>query len=207
MNGDDAALLWRVIRMAELEELHADLIAGDLRAASKIVEYALPKMLRLVKRLVPKLHDGHEDACLEALLDYLQKPADFVSERANLLTYLVNQARSRARTAVRAQTRRQTYEHAVAVDRDITVGDRTAGEDFALDRIHLQHLLEEHGSAICADPDDGELFLLMAAGERFYPAYLEVLGLDDTVENRAEVERRRERIRGRLRRLHPQLQS
>ena len=60
--------------MPKLEDLHADLIAGDLRAASKIVEMALPTMIRLVERFVPKLHDGHEDACLVTLLDYLQAP-------------------------------------------------------------------------------------------------------------------------------------
>jgi DNA-directed RNA polymerase specialized sigma24 family protein len=160
-----------------------------------------------VTRFVPKLHDDHEDACLEALLDYLQTPTAFVPGRAGLLTYLVNQARSRARTAVRAQTRRQSYENAFAVNRDITISDRTAGEDDVLDLIHLQHLIDEYGSAICPDPDDGEIFLLMAAGERFYPAYLELLGLEDTADHRAEVERRRERIRGRIRRLQPQLQS
>jgi DNA-directed RNA polymerase specialized sigma24 family protein len=193
--------------MSSLEELHSDLVAGDPRAASKIVEDALPKMVRLVTRLVPKLHDGHEDACLEAMLDYLQAPTAFVPGRASLLTYLVNQARSRARTAVRAQARRQSYENAFAINRDITVSDHTAGEDGVLDLIHLQHLIDEHGSTICTVPDDGEIFLLMAAGERFYPAYLEALDLEDTVNNRAEVERRRERIRGRIRRIQPQLQS
>jgi DNA-directed RNA polymerase specialized sigma24 family protein len=193
--------------MSSLEELHTDLVAGDLRAASKIVEVALPIMVRLVMRLVPKLHDGHEDACLEALLDYLQAPTTFVPERASLLTYLVNQARSRARTAMRAQTRRKSYEHTFVVNREITVRAQTQGEDDMLDLIHLKDLIDEHVSAICVDPDDGEIFLLMAAGERFYPAYLEVLGLEDTPDSRAEVERRRERIRGRIRRLQPHLQS
>src|SRR5438477_7815137 len=96
-----------VRRMSSLEELHTELIAGDLRAASRIVERALPAMVQLVRRLVQKLHDGHEDACLEALLDYLQAPTAFEPGRASLMTYLVNQARSRARTAVRTQTRRQ----------------------------------------------------------------------------------------------------
>jgi hypothetical protein len=193
--------------MSNLEELHADLIAGNLRAASQIVQIALPKMVRLVTRLVPKLQDGHEDACMEALLDYLEVPTVFASERSGLLTYLTNQARWRARTAVRAQNRRQSYEGAFAADRKTTVGDQTAGEDGVLDVICLQQLIDAHGSAICVDADDGEILLLMAAGERFYPAYLEVLGLEDTNDNRLEVERRRERIRGRIRRLQPQLQS
>ena len=193
--------------MSSLEELHADLVAGDLRAASKIVEQALPTMVQLVTRFAPKLHEGHEDACLEALLDYLQAPTSFVPGHASLLTYLVNQAHWLARTAVRAQTRRQHYEYAFAINRNVTVSDHTAGEDHVLDLIHVRHLIDEYGSAICTDPDDGEIFLLMAAGERFYPAYLEVLGLDDSADNRAEVERRRERIRGRIRRLQPQLQS
>lgn len=191
--------------MSSLEELHASLVAGDLRVASKIVETALPKMVRLITRFVPKLHDGHEDACLEALLDYLQAPTEYDPERASLLTYLVTRAHGRARTAVRSQMRRQSHEHAYATQREITMGGETAGESGALDRIELRHLIEEHGGVICPDEADGEIFLLMAAGERYFPAYLEVMNLEDTPENRAEVERRRERIRGRVRRLQPQL--
>ena len=192
--------------MPKLEDLHADLIAGDLRAASKIVEMALPTMIRLVERSVPKLHDGHEDACLVTLLDYLQAPTVYLPARAQLLTYLVTKALSHARTAVRAQNRRQFYEGRYASDREITINDQASGGNQALEQIDLQHLIEKHGDIICPDENDGEIFLLMAAGERFYPAYLEALDLDDTADNRAEVKRRRERIRGRLRRLQPQLQ-
>jgi hypothetical protein len=191
--------------MPSLEDLHADLVTGDLRVASKIVEAALPKMLRLITSLVPRLYDGHEDACLEALLDYLQAPTAYDPARAGLLTYLVTKAHSRARTAARGQRRRQFHEQSYVAERTITVADETAGENVALARIELRQLIDEHGSIICPDEDDGEIFLLMAAGERYFPAYLEVLNLDDTPDNRAAVERRRERIRGRVRRLQPQL--
>jgi len=40
--------------MASLEDLHAELVAGDLRAASKIVERALLTMLSLARQQVPK---------------------------------------------------------------------------------------------------------------------------------------------------------
>jgi len=80
--------------MSKLEDLHANLIAGDLRAASKLVEIALPAMVRLITRLVPKLHNGHEDACLETLLDYLEAPAAYDPARAGLLTYLITKAHS-----------------------------------------------------------------------------------------------------------------
>ena len=192
--------------MPSLEDLHADLLAGDLRAASKIVERALPKMLAVVRKLAPRLHDGHEEACMDTLLTYLEAPAAYTPGRATLLTYLVNAARWRALTSVRAQTRRQRYEQAYAENQRITLGDASPGEDQVLDAIDLHALLEAHGSSLFKDPDDGELFLLMAAGERHHLAYLEVLGLDDTTENRAEVDRRRERLRGRIRRLQLQPQ-
>jgi len=108
---------------------------------------------------------------------------------------------------VRAQSRRQSYESKYATERDLTVGGQMNGESEVLELIELRGLIEAHGDFICHNEDDGEIFLLMAAGERFHPAYLEVLNLDDTADNRAEVERRRERIRGRIRRLQPQLQS
>jgi hypothetical protein len=192
--------------MVSLEDLHADLVAGDLRAASKIVERALPAMLSLIQRVVPKLQDGHEEACMDALLSYLEAPTAFTPGRARLLTYLANDARWRARTAVRTEARRQHYEQSYARDQAILKGESSAGEEVALDAIELQKLLEGPAASIFKDPDDGEIFLLMAAGERHSSAYLEVLDLDDTAENRAEVERRRERLRGRVRRLQSQLQ-
>lgn len=102
----------------ELQILHTTLLGGDLRAASRIVERALPAMVRTVRTQVPKLHDGHEDACLQALLDYLQKPAAYDPERASLLSYLVGKATSGARTSVRAQNRRQQHEGQFAVISD-----------------------------------------------------------------------------------------
>jgi len=193
--------------MSSLEQLHAELVSGDLRAASKIVACALAPMIRLVSQLVPKLHHDHEDACLDALLDYLQVPAAYDPTRAKLLTYLTNKAVSKARTAVRTQTRRQSYEHRYAVTREVTVGDSGGGEQDLLEKLHLQELLDAHGDAICCDAGDGEILLLMAAGERHCEPYLEALDLEDTLANRADVDRRRDRIRGRLRRLQPQLQD
>jgi DNA-directed RNA polymerase specialized sigma24 family protein len=70
--------------METLEDLHGRFVDGDSRAASKIVEIALPQMVRIVTRLVPKLHDGHEDACHEALLDYLVAPKRYDPTRAGL---------------------------------------------------------------------------------------------------------------------------
>lgn len=185
----------------ELQILHTNLLGGDLRAASRIVERALPAMLRTVRAQVPMLHDGHEDACLHALLDYLQGPAAYDPGRASLLSYLVGKAASDARTSVRAQSRRRRHEGQFALAAEVTVGSETRGEEAALESIQVQELMATHGQTLCADPGDGDVLSLVTAGEKAMPAYLTALGLPDTDQGRREAALRRERIRGRLRRL------
>ena len=185
----------------ELQILHTNLLGGDLRAASRIVERVLPTMVRIVRTQVPKLHDGHEDACLEALLDYLQKPADYDPERASLLSYLVGKATFGAMTSVRAQGRRQQHEGQFALAAEVTVGFETRGEEAALEGVQVQEIMAAHGRTLCVDPKDEDVLSLITAGEKAMPAYLAALGLPDTDQGREEAALRRERIRGRLRRL------
>lgn len=190
-----------------LAELHARLISGDVRVASKIAEYALERMVWSVSAAVPRLHDRHdvEEACQEALLRYLTEPSQYDPTRSNLLTYLIRRARSFGMTAVRAEQRRTAREDDYAMARTVAFGDSADGGAF--DVVLLNELVTTHWSAICPTALDEEVFLLVAAGERRCAAYLEALGLPDTVDNRGVVERHRERVRGRIRRLRPALQS
>ena len=194
--------------MAEqtLADLHARLLSGDLRAASRIVEHALERMVRSVAAAVPKLHDRHdvEEACQDALLGYLADPTRYDPTRSNLLTYLIRRARSVAMTVARAERRRSWIEDDYALARTVTFGDGGDGGAFEVALLH--ELVTSHWAAICPTALDEEVFLLVAAGERRCVAYLEALGLPDTIDNRNAVERHRERVRGRIRRLQPALQ-
>ena len=191
--------------MLSLESLHADLLAGDLRVSSRIVELALPPMLRLVERQVPGLHGGsHEEACMDALFDYLRAPASYDAERAGLLTWLVVKARFRALTMVRGQTRRTSYEQAALDEQRLLAGDGD-GERDVLVALELGRVVEAHWRDLCQSPEEEEIFLLMAAGERHGSAYLEALDWPPTPENHARVAEIRERLRGRVRRLKPKL--
>lgn len=189
-----------------LIDLHQRLLDGDPLAATPLVEAVLAPMVRIVSKTVPQLYDPHavEEACLDTLLAYLEKPDVYDPSRSQLLTYLTNMARWRAMTAARKQDRRRAREkaHAKMVhDLGGATDPQHKAESDAVDALLVHQILQERGGDIAKDDGDADVFLLMAAGERFDEAYLEALNLEDTPDNRQEIGRRRERIRGRLRRI------
>lgn len=189
-----------------LPELHQRLLEGDALAASPLVEQVLTPMVRIVTKTVPKLYDPHavEEVCLDALLAYIENPASYDPSRSKLLTYLTNKARWRAMTKVRDQARlleRETeYAHTLNPLPD-ALDPAAKAEADVVDAVFAHQILRERGGDIAKDDGDVDIFLLIAAGERFDDAYLEALSLEDTPANRQEIGRRRERIRGRLRRI------
>lgn len=78
-------------------------------------------------------------------------------------------------------------------------------EERAFDVIEVKEVLNTHGEALFEEDGDLDVFLLVAAGAREVEHYLEALGLEDTAANRMNANSRRERIRGRLRRLRETL--
>lgn len=192
--------------MQSLESLHAELLAGDLRASSRIVELALPVMLRLIEKQVPELQaGGHEEACMDVLFGYLAAPANYQPQKSSLLTWLTMKARYGAKTMVRAQNRRIHYEQAAA-DVQLLETHEIGGEDDALTAIELDRVIAAHWRDICETAEEEEVFLLEAAGEHRTATYLEALGLLATPENHSRIAATRERLRGRVRRLKPRLE-
>lgn len=191
---------------ADLLQIHQRILAGDTLAAAPLVEAVLEPMVGVVKRTVPQLYDPHdvEAACLDALLEYLEAPSSYAPAKSALFTYLTNKARWRALTTVRSHARRRKTELAyieLHCEQSSIADPLPKVEGDILDALLVKQLIAKHGGDIVKDDGDEEIFLLMAAGERFADAYLEALGLESSSENHEEIERRRERIRGRLRRI------
>jgi DNA-directed RNA polymerase specialized sigma24 family protein len=191
-----------------LEAAHEQLLAGDAIAPSRIVRLVLPALCAFVESAVPAIldHQDVEEACLDVLLSYLANPEAFDSSKAKLFTWLAGNARWRALTKLRGVKRRDRRENIVIqrVQDEALVVDKSV-EERAFDVIEVKEVLSSHGKTLFEEDGDVDVFLLIAAGAREVEHYLEVLGLEDTAANRMNANSRRERIRGRLRRLRESL--
>jgi RNA polymerase sigma-70 factor, ECF subfamily len=196
------------VDQAEIEAEHVRLLAGEPSSPSRLVGLLLKPLISFVARAVPSVADPHEieESCLDTLLEYLRTPEVYDPAKARLFSWLAGKARWRALTRLRSIRRQagrdqklleRVRDEQVAVDKPI--------ETHVLDVIYVHEILESHADEIVEEEGDLDIFLLFAAGARDTADYLEVLGLDDTADNRMSAIARRERIRGRIRRLRERL--
>src|ERR1700741_1525358 len=115
----------------ELLALHGQLLAGDVRASSKIVELTIAPLVAIIMRDGHGLHDAQdvEQVCFDALFKYLAAPGDYDPQRAELMTYLAAIAKGKAKTLRRSQDRRGKYEGKYAADQDPTRDPLASVED------------------------------------------------------------------------------
>jgi DNA-directed RNA polymerase specialized sigma24 family protein len=192
----------------DLLMLHGQLLAGDRRAASKIVELTIAPLVAIVARDVAGLYDRQdvEQTCFDALLKYLANPGAYSPQRGALMTYLAAIAKGKARTLRRSQTRRTTHEGAYAARGNPEEGDPLAlvqNEDSMLRQIDWA----KFGDDLVKDPGDAVIVSLMKAGESALSVYAEALGLAADDDGLGEAGRRVERIRGRARRIEEKMDA
>jgi DNA-directed RNA polymerase specialized sigma24 family protein len=186
----------------ELLTLHGQLLAGDVRAGSKIVERTLAPLAAIVARDIAGLPDGQdvEQACFDALFDYMAAPDRYDPQRAGLLTYLVAVAKGKAMTVRRGNERRARRDSEYALreraDRE-SVEEAADEEEEALRRIDW----DRFGGELVKDPGDAEIIALIKVGAHTEAAVAEAVGLATDSEGLAAAGKRVERIRGRARRI------
>ncbi|AHE55601.1 RNA polymerase sigma factor [Sphingomonas sanxanigenens] len=189
----------------ELLTLHGQLLAGDLRAASKIVELVIAPLIAIVTRDVAGLHDRQdvEETCFDALFKYLDAPSGYNPQRAELTTYLAAIAKGKAKTLRRAQTRRTRHEGEYAAGDDANADAEAIDKDEGamLRRLEWSRIHERFGDKLIKGPGDAEVFSLMATGEDSLSVYAKALGLSVDENGLSEAGKRVERIRGRVRRI------
>lgn len=193
---------------AAIEAEHQRLVAGDPSSPARIVGFLLKPLTSFVERALPHLVDPHEieEACLDTLLEYLRNPAVYDPAQARLFTWLAGKSRWKALSRLRSIRRRDRREEVtVARVQDEQFADDKPIEAHVLDVLYVKEILGRHASEIVEEDGDLDIFLLMAAGSRDTADYLDALQMDDTPQNRMKVQARRERIRGRLRRLRERL--
>jgi DNA-directed RNA polymerase specialized sigma24 family protein len=195
----------------ELLILHGQLLAGDMRVASKIVELVIAPLVATVTREVAGLHDRQdaEEACFDALFKYLEAPGNYDPQRAKLMTYLTAIAKGKAQTLRRAQTRRTKHEGEYAECQKAKNNSQTVaeGETAILHRVEWSRIRDRFGDKLIKDVGDAEVLNLMETGEDSLAAYARALGLSLDDEGMSEAGKRVERIRGRLRRIGERIGS
>lgn len=188
-------------KQKELLMLHGQLLAGDSRAASKIVELVIAPLVAIVKRDIVGLHDHQdaEEACFDALFKYLAAPMDYNPQRAELTTYIAAIAKGKAMTLRRSQARRTKHEGEYVASDNSLVDPSAAvdGEDSMIQQIDW----ERFGDQLVKDPGDAVIVNLMKMGASSVPVVAQALGLAVDETGLEEAGRRLERIRGRARRI------
>lgn len=186
----------------KLLALHGQLLAGDPRAASQIVELVIAPLVAIVLRDVPGRQEDAEEACFDALFKYLASPIDYDPQRAELMTYLAAIAKGKAMTTRRAQARRRKNEGEFAAQGKEGEGtDLALNENAMLRQIDRSRILERFGHELIKDPGDERIFHFMTMGETSLPVFAEALGLPVDEAGLNEAGRRVERMRGRVRRI------
>jgi len=193
---------------ASVEAAHQRVVTGDPLARSQLVELVLPPLIAFVHRAVPGFADPQdvEECCLDALFEYLQNPASYDPTRARLFTWLAGKARFGALTRKRNLRRQQAFEKIVTARiQDERLANDKEVEGEVIDVIAVGEIVEKHLKEIVKEDGDLDIFLLIAAGARDTCDYLDALSMSDTPIHRRTVIARRERVRGRLRRLRERL--
>lgn len=185
----------------ELLTLHGQLLAGDIRAGSKIVELVIAQLVAIVERDIAGLHDKQdaEQACFDALFKYLAAPGDYDPDRAGLVTYLAAIAKGKAMTERRAQGRwsQRDAQWAASVE-GAANAPAPDDEDSMIAAIEWNHF----GGILVKDEGDEAIVALMKRGGASPAAVAKALGLPSNAKGQAEAGRRIERIRGRARRMN-----
>lgn len=190
----------------ELLTLHGQLLAGDVRAGSKIVELVIAQLVAIVERDIAGLHDKQdaEQACFDALFKYLAAPGDYNPDRAGLVTYLAAIAKGKAMTERRAQGRWSQRDAEWAAREDAASSPPAPeNEDSMIAAIDWSRF----GGALVKDEGDEAIVALMKLGAASPAAVAKALGLPQDAKGRAEAERRIERVRGRARRMNERTEA
>lgn len=188
-------------KQKELLTLHGQLLAGDTRAASKIVELVIASLVAIVKRDIAGLHDHQdvEEACFDALFKYLAAPTNYNPQLAELTTYLAAIAKGKAMTLRRSQARRTKHEGTYSAIENSSDDPLAAVNDE--DSMIRQIDWERFGDQLVKDPGDAVIVNLIKVGASSVPVVARALGLAPDESGLQEAGRRLERIRGRARRF------
>lgn len=191
----------------ELEDpsfsLHHRLTAGDLTASAEIAELYLPIVTDRLVRIFPHVDDAHllDTAVEDAILNYIEKPSQYNTEKLKLESYLVMSAKWDLINLLASQKTDSLVNLAEIVellDDDLEQGieliDSQDVEEIVSNRLSLTW---KKLQSFLPDLVDQEMTLAMMEGIRETEVYAEILGVGElsVEEQRQIVKRNKDRIK------------
>ncbi len=150
-----------------------------------------------------------DDAAVDAILNYAERPSQFDPAKSSLLGYLTLSARGDLLNALEAQKSRRTHEESLEnvdfadLGRKIeSMSNESAADDIAVDNLAARRLLSQLRAA--ADtPRDLAILQLMINGEKRTEIFAQALGLTELSlqARKNSVKRHKDRLKKRLQRL------
>lgn len=183
-------------------ELHQQLLLRVPTASVVAAErFLLPVRDRLSSSRYRRDAHIHEEAAIDAILSYIERPEQFDPAKGTLLAYLVMSARGDLRTKISRILGRATHEisaEPVELARyagNIQSKDHDAGKAEA-----MAELLERQAESAAHDDVEAAVLQLMLDGERSTSRFALVMGISglDAREQQRQVKRVKDRLAKRL---------
>ncbi len=194
----DLAEVWSV--------LHQRLLEGDLTVSAEIADTFLPRVTRRLERIFPQLDDARmvDNAAEDAILNYLQRPAQYKPEKLNLESYLVMSARWDLINSLKKE-RKEKEVGLVSLAELVELGDDEAEQGVELhDHQDVEEIIFnrlsstwENLQSLLPNEVDQQILFLMMDGVRETTAYAEILGIEDRAIDEQErvVKQHKDRIK------------
>jgi hypothetical protein len=223
MAGKDLSTVNQTRSRATAPELalHERLVAGDPTASAELAERYLPPLTERLLRARRDVRDPQlvQQAVIDAVFSYIERPQQYHPERGSLESYLLMAARGDLDNALRAERRHSLRDvplddAAPAVEllhagRNVSVEEQVLdrlGPDLpsGLDRTAALRLVAEE----FPDSRDRRLLYLIVEDERRTAVFAQVLGIADLpeAEQRSLVKRHKDRIQVRVKRLRARVE-
>ncbi|MGQ9826227.1 MAG: hypothetical protein ACUVSW_00030 [Roseiflexus sp.] len=193
--------------------MYQRVLAGEPDAPSDLIALLLDPLIASLTHRFPNLTDPNliVDTATDSLFRLVQNPSHFHSERGTLWNYLVMDALGDLRNAWKQECRRLNREQSfdpVAHDRPDGNSDvegaiiRKLAPDGLPEGTDVSKLIAQLRVKI-TNPQDWQVVLLMAGGERKTEAYAHVLGIANLppADQRRRVKQAKDRLRVMLKRL------
>ena len=196
--------------------IHRRLLEGDPTAPSDLAEQVLQPLLTRMRRRHPELaYDTLlDDAVVDAVLSYAERPGQFDPGKSPLLAYLSMSAKGDILNALARRTKRERREVALQVVEDspdarkrlLENGHLASADDIVIGRFESERLAQ-HIQAAARSPHDRVVLELLVDGERSTARFAAVLGVDhlEATEQKRIVKQVKDRLKKRLERMRAQV--
>jgi hypothetical protein len=194
------------------EELHQQLLDGDVTASARISELFLPLVVSKLNSKYPNLYDPHlaGEAAIDAIMNYLRKPSQFLPHMKRLDSFLMMVAERDLLNLLQKEKNAGLPKKLEVVelngsDGEYIVDDGENNLSVEEQVILLTSPLWTTLELVLPDETDRKILKLMMDGERSSLEFASELGIANTPPEHqsSEVKRHKDRIKKTIQRHLP----